>query len=370
MLATETTAEERRSIVFCNACRYCETYCAVFQAMSLQRAFSDEDLGYFANLCHNCKGCYQACQFAPPHEFGINLPKTFAELRQETYAEYAWPKGAGKLFERNGTLVSIVAALAIAAILLLTMAFRASDVLFSAQTGPGAFYRISPWWAMTAVASVTFLYALLALAMGAINFWRDTRSDLSGPITPKSLLRAIHDVATLRYLGNDGKGCNEIDDHFAQTRRYFHHAMMYGFLLCFAATSVATIYDHFLGWPAPYPVLSWPVMLGTFGGVGLMIGTVGFIWVKIVTDPAPVSRKVMGGEYALLTLLLLAAFSGLALLAARDTAAMGVLLALHLGLILALFLAMPYSKFVHGVYRATALLKAAIERDLNKPVGD
>ena len=41
---------------------------------------------------------------------------------------------------------------------------------------------------------------------------------------------------------------------------------------------------------------------------------------------------------------------------------MGMLLAVHLGFILALFLLLPYSKLVHGVYRTAALLRAAIQR--------
>jgi citrate/tricarballylate utilization protein len=34
---------------------------------------------------------------------------------------------------------------------------------------------------------------------------------------------------------------------------------------------------------------------------------------------------------------------------------MGVLLLSHLGVVLALFLTLPYGKFVHGLYRAAAL---------------
>jgi citrate/tricarballylate utilization protein len=94
----------------------------------------------------------------------------------------------------------------------------------------------------------------------------------------------------------------------------------------------------------------------------MVIGTSGLIWVKIATDPAPVARRVLGGEYALLVLLLSVALTGLALLAFRSTNAMGVLLAVHLGTVLALFVSLPYGKFIHGILRATSLLKAAVER--------
>jgi citrate/tricarballylate utilization protein len=370
MTSSDATADAKRYMEICNACRFCETYCAVFPAMTLQRSFTDTDMDYFASLCHNCKGCFQACQFAPPHEFGINLPKAFAEVRNESYARYAWPSFAGRLYEQNGTVVALIVSLTIAITLLLTVALRSPGVLFSPQTGPGAFYRIIPWDVMSLLAGATFVFSGVAIVMGVVRFWNATRSSLSGPITLKAVARTLHDVATLRYLGNEGQGCNDFDDRFAAVRRRLHHAMMYGFLLCFAATTVAFFYDHFLGLPAPYALTSAPVILGSVGGFGLIVGTVGLIWVKIVTDPLPVSRKVAGGEYALLILLLIIAVTGLALLAARSTSAMGVLLAVHLGVVLGFFLMMPYSKFVHGFYRSAALLKAAIERDRNKKIGE
>ena len=63
-------------MTICNACRYCEGFCAVFPAMELRRTFTDQDLKYLANLCHNCRGCYYACQYAPPHEFNLNVPSS------------------------------------------------------------------------------------------------------------------------------------------------------------------------------------------------------------------------------------------------------------------------------------------------------
>ena len=41
---------------------------------------------------------------------------------------------------------------------------------------------------------------------------------------------------------------------------------------------------------------------------------------------------------------------------------MGLLLAVHLGVVLGLFLSLPYGKFVHGLYRFPALMKYAGER--------
>ena len=68
----------------CNACRYCEGYCAVFPAMERRLTFSEADINYLANLCHNCAECYYACQYAPPHEFAVNVPKVFAEIRKRS----------------------------------------------------------------------------------------------------------------------------------------------------------------------------------------------------------------------------------------------------------------------------------------------
>ena len=292
MHATDAIQSAKRGVEVCNACRYCEGYCAVFPAMMLQRAFTETDMAYFANLCHNCNGCYHACQFSPPHAYGINLPRDFAEIRLESYAEYAWPKPLGRAFARNGLTMLALIGLSLAFVMLGMLIFVPHDVLFAAQTGPGAFYRLVSWGVMSSFAGATLLFSILSLGMAARNFWQDTTTALTRTINQSAIKTALRDIATLRYLGGtDGGGCNDLDSSFSQTRRHLHHCLMYGFLLCFASTSVATLMDHLLGWEAPYSWYSLPVILGTVGGIGMVVGSFGLIWVKIATDPAPVARR-------------------------------------------------------------------------------
>jgi citrate/tricarballylate utilization protein len=362
MRATEAVGEARRLMEICNACRYCEGFCAVFPAMTLKREFADGDLSYLANLCHGCRGCYYACQYAPPHEWGVNVPATFAVVRNESYEQYAWPPRFAALFQRNGVVVSLAVALGIALVLLIAALLNPQGALTAARpVEPGSFYTVIPLWAMQFVAIASFAYALVALGMGAANFWRDAGAKRVGL---PALAVALWDVLTLRNLGGGGNGCNDNSERFSMKRRWLHHAMFYGFMLCFAATCTGFVYHTFLDWAAPYPLLSAPVVLGTIGGVLLLIGTAGLFAMRVVGDPAVTPRALLGGDVALLALLALAALTGLALLALRGTGAMGPALAVHLGVILALFVTLPYSKMVHGVYRAAALVRRAAERNM------
>jgi citrate/tricarballylate utilization protein len=61
-------------------------------------------------------------------------------------------------------------------------------------------------------------------------------------------------------------------------------------------------------------------------------------------------------------LLIAISSSGLLLLLLRESAAIGTLLVVHLAFVMTLFLTMPYGKFVHGIYRAAALLRWSLER--------
>jgi len=355
LLSAEIEERSRRFVEICNACRYCEGYCAVFPAIELRRQFTSGDLSYLANLCHDCRGCYYSCQYAPPHEFALNLPKAFADVRLETYELCAWPRPLAALFRRNGLAASVLALLCVVLFVWLAKPSSPSAV----QQSAGAFYAVIPEGVMIAITGATFLFAVLSLAIGAIRFWRDTNSPSA--FDAPSFLAAFSDVFTLRNLGGGGDGCNNKDETFSQSRRYFHHALFYGFLFCFASTCTAAIYEHIFGWISPYPFFSVPVLLGTLGGIAMLIGIAGLVQIKLTADSAPASKLLLDVDYSFLVLLFVAGATGLLLLAMRSTAAMGALLAVHLGVIVSLFLMLPYCKFVHGIYRAAALLRYAAE---------
>ena len=71
------------------------------------------------------------------------------------------------------------------------------------------------------------------------------------------------------------------------------------------ATTVAAIYHHFFDWVAPYPILSVPVVLGTVGGVMLLIGTAGLLFLKVRSDKEASDRQMLEMDVAFLVLLFL-----------------------------------------------------------------
>jgi len=349
--------EVARVMQICNACRYCEGFCAVFPAMTRRLEFPKADIHYLANLCHNCGACLHACQYALPHEFAVNVPRAMARVRAKTYADYAWPPALGTLYERNALTLALALGAALA--LFLVLAVMLDGSLWHAPMA-GNFYAVFPHNLMVGLFTPVFLFACLALGLGVARFWRDVSP---GAASAAATGEALGNTLRLKYLdGGHGEGCNDADDRFTLWRRRYHHATFYGFGLCLAATGVGTLYHYAFGWHAPYGIASLPVSLGTVGGFGLIVGPLGLGWLNLRRHPQHGDPAQKAMDLGLIALLFATSLSGLALLAWRDSSAMAMLLATHLGFVMALFLTMPYGKFAHGAYRAAALLKWAIER--------
>ncbi|MBK6386914.1 MAG: tricarballylate utilization 4Fe-4S protein TcuB [Rhodoferax sp.] len=349
--------EVRRQLQICNACRYCEGFCAVFPAMTRRLEFGQADIHYLANLCHNCGACLHACQYAPPHEFAVNVPQAMARVRGQTYADYAWPPALGKLYQRNGVTVALALAAALALFLAMVISIRGT--LFHAPLA-GNFYAVFPHNLLVAMFAPIFLFAMLALSLGVRRFWRDVSP---GALNSSAVAEATSNALRLKFLdGGHGEGCNNEDDAWTLWRKRFHHATFYGFMLCFASTCTATVYHYLFNWQAPYAMTSLPVLLGIAGGIGLLVGPVGLFRLNLRRHPLHGDAAQKPMDRAFIALLFFTSLTGLALMIWRDTPAMALLLAVHLGVVMALFATLPYGKFAHGVYRCAALLKWAIEK--------
>ena len=355
--AADAEQEALRILQICNACRYCEGYCAVFQSMTRRLSFDTVDVRYLANLCHNCGSCLHACQYAPPHEFAVNVPQTMARVRLLGWRRHAWPRVLGRLYTRNGLVLAWL--LAAGSALFLVLALLLHGTLWHAQSG-GDFYAVFPHDLMAGVFGLLSLGVLLALGVGCAGYWREI--DPGGP-GAASLADAVGAVAGLRYLGGGhGQGCNNEDDRFSLARRNAHHALFYGFGLCLLATCVATLYHYLLRLPAPYPYTSLPVVLGMAGGAGIVVGGTALLALRLRRDPRQGDPDQAAMDLGFTALLLLVALTGLVLAVLRASAAMPALLALHLGAVFALFATMPYGRFMHAPLRVIALVKWAVER--------
>ena len=348
---TDAETEAARQLTICNACRYCEGYCAVFPAMTRHRDFASGDLSHLANLCHNCRGCYYSCQYSPPHDFALNLPAALAEVRQESWEQNIRPAAFARAFSSHGVAIAVLGALLIAVFAWLALSAGGAG---GAESG-GNFYSYISHATMVAIFLPLFVLPLAEIWLALRRYWRQTGG---GPIRRADLRGAMAAALRLKNLkGGQGEGCNfERGDRFSNARRHAHHAVFWGFLLCFGATVSATVMDYAFGWPAPYPLLSLPKILGISGGLLLLAGTLAMGWLKTRADPALAARRLWGGEMAFIVLLGLTALTGLTLYAATGSGLVGILLSLHLGCVATLFLMMPYSKMVHGFFRTAALI--------------
>ncbi len=366
---TSAEAEVTRQMQICNACRYCEGFCAVFPAMTRRLTFGEADVHYLANLCHNCGACLHACQYAPPHEFAVNVPRAMAAVRRRTYQVYAWPAPLGRLYQRNGLTLAVALAAGMALFLLLAVAGHGR--LFDPGAA-GDFYAVFPHNLMVGLFGPVFLFVTAALAIGVRRFWRDVSPATGGQVglPAPAAGEAAGAVLRLRYLdGGHGDGCNDEDDRFTLRRRRFHHLTFYGFLLCFAATSLGTIYHYGFGLVAPYDLPSLPKVLGALGGLGLLVGPAGLWRLNRRRDPLHGDPAQKPMDLGFIALLFLTSATGLTLWGLRGTAAMPLVLCLHLGAVMALFLTLPYGKFAHGIYRTAALLRQSIEKRLPDRLG-
>jgi citrate/tricarballylate utilization protein len=361
VLDPDFLSEADRQFSLCNACRYCEGLCAVFPAMELRTGFEAGDIMYLASLCHDCQACLDVCPFSPPHEFAIDIPAIMSRARSATFAHYARPKALWRLLNRPPVLFAAAgAALALFAAIALTS--RGASQIVERHSGPNAFYQVIPLiWLLIGgiVASVLATGAILA---GALRFLSDIRRGIVPSVSPRTYARAVTDALLLRNLSGGGGGCDARTRGTPVSRRLLHHLVFYGFTMMFLSTVSAAIEQDILGIRPPYPLFSVPVILGLIGGTGTAAGCLAFIRIGMRHAGAAKLPEARRLDRSFTTTLLVATVTGVLTLVLRATPAMGIVLLIHLAALSVLFITLPYSKFVHWVYRYIALVHSHTER--------
>jgi citrate/tricarballylate utilization protein len=355
-------SEAVRQLEICNACRYCEGYCAVFPALERPATLTRGRVEYLANLCHDCRACYYACPFAEPHEFAVNIPLLMTDVRQGTYRRYAWPRAFADAFQGALGFALRWIAFGLVVALGVVLALHGPAGLFRAHTGPGAFYAVIPWLALVGPALLLTAYAAAVFGVGAVRFWRTTAVGSVKAAGPRALLSAAVDVLRLRWLEGGGDGCYFPGSRPSRLRSTLHALVFYGLGFCFVSTTVAAIQQDAFGSLPPYPLLSIPVVTGTLGGVAIVIGCGGLMLSGAQADEAPSRPERAALDLAFLLVLGAASLSGLFTLALRDTALLGLMLGVHVGVLGALYVTAPYGKLVHAVYRTLAIVRNRVEQ--------
>lgn len=359
--------EPVRQLRICNACRYCEGYCPVFASLERRSLLTEGDLTHLAYLCHDCRNCFYACMYSPPHPFAVNLPQIFSGLRRATY-----DGEPGTLVRRVPSQLrswqgALLAAVLVAVALICTSLLGGGrHSLVGRHTTPASPYGVVPFKIMLVLVLIPGTWSVLTMARMGRRYWAKIHGSAKSRIGYVTLYRTLAYASDLRYLKGGGAGCAYPDGEMSSARRRLHVVTVYGFVALVLSTMSAGISQDLLGASPPYPILSLPVGLGVAGGVSIILGCTGLIILKARVDPAPSHAQMVIRDYGLMIALDLLSVTGLLTLVLRSTSAFGIVLVAHLAMVVTAFSIAPYTKFVHGMYRFLSILADNVERAANE----
>ena len=309
-------------------------------------------------LCHQCNDCSLRC----PR--GARPGDVLAAIRQVSLSHYAVPRFLGDWVRRPRLLPLL---LLIPTVLLgLAILARApvERALGIARYGDEIVYSFSPWlphWLLNSFFGFFSVLSAIALGAGVSRFWRRLRAaDLGrrGGAPPKAVGAAIVSAVKKILLHETFTQCTT-----STARSVSHVFVFFGFLaLCLVTFWVVTGRHNplvHLDFVYPFGFFSPWKILANLGGAVLLFGCVWMVWERLERREKAGSSTYF--DWTFLLALSLVVFSGfvaegmhyLRLVPHRHVAYF-----VHLVLVFALLIYLPYSKFAHLLYRTTAMVYA------------
>jgi citrate/tricarballylate utilization protein len=328
--------------------------------MERKSSFDKTEVTFLANLCHDCRDCFYACPYTPPHAFNVNIPEILSEVRLKSYEESTRPKFLSTLFKKQQRFVAVATLLAV--ILTFSVALSVLGTSFAAlHLGQGSFYDIFPYLLIIVSGAFLGAYVVILFVKGVVDFCVSIRGSFWRFFNGRAIRLALIDSLGHRWFRGGGAGCAHESSHPSQVFLIQHALIIYGFLSALLSTISAGVYQDIFGILPPYPIISVPVIFGLSGGVAMIAGATSILYQKGSVDKIPTFRSMFTLDYSFLWMLEAVSATGIATLILRDTAYLGPILALHLGLVLSLFIVAPYGKFIHFLYRFASLVNNRLE---------
>jgi quinone-modifying oxidoreductase subunit QmoC len=236
------------------------------------------------------------------------------------------------------------------------------------STTMGQFFydQYVPHYLIYAVYFSATAWILIALGSSSLKFWRllGAGAERKGSFLG-SLIGTFVEIATHGKFSKCERGVPK--------RRWGHFMVMWGFVGAAITSGFAVVYLYgdtpLFSWffkilpfetPGyPVPISHWVKWLGNLSAIALVLGGA-----LLLVNRLSSGDKLVGATTAFdrffLWLVLAVIGSGVLTEVLRFTPGTGPMLALsiyiiHLGVVLCLFLTLPYSKFAHFVYRTLAI---------------
>lgn len=312
-------------------------------------------------LCHQCNDCSVRC----PRDVGPG--DVMASLRAMMVQMLAVPAFMGSLVgnvKKTWPLLVFGPIIFWVVLLGVSTGFQMHEAHHGLVPGPdmGQFFydQYVPHYLIYGVYFTAVGLVCIALSSSGMKLW-----NLMGDQQKRTgrFIGALIGVLIAIALHNKFSSC----DRGVTKRRWGHFLVMWGFVGAAITSGFAVVYLYrdtvFFSWlnlqyAYPVPITHWVKLLGNFSAIILVIGGIMLFVNRLATGDKLVGATTAFDRFFLwvvLTVIGTGVFTEIFRFMAIDPLIGFAVYIVHLGVVLCLFLTLPYSKFAHILYRTLAM---------------